>query len=102
MHPASRRSRIDGMRIAVIGSGISGLASAWLLAASHEVTLFESGSYLGGHTHTHRLELQGRTYHVDSGFIVYNPTHYPLLTRLFEQTYGCRASAARPARSATG
>lgn len=73
------------MRIAVIGSGISGLASAWLLSSRHEVTLFESGSYLGGHTHTHSLELQGRTYHIDSGFIVYNPTHYPLLTRLFEQ-----------------
>lgn len=73
------------MRIAVIGSGISGLASAWLLSGQHEVTLFESGTYLGGHTHTHSLQLQGRSYHIDSGFIVYNPTHYPLLTQLFGQ-----------------
>lgn len=84
MHPAPWGGRIDGMRIAVIGSGISGLASAWLLSSSHEVILFESGSYLGGHTHTHTLELAGRAYHIDSGFIVYNPTHYPLLTQLFE------------------
>jgi hypothetical protein len=73
------------MRIAVVGSGISGLASAWLLSARHDVTLFESSSYLGGHTHTHSLQMHGQTYQVDSGFIVYNPTHYPLLTRLFAQ-----------------
>jgi predicted NAD/FAD-binding protein len=73
------------MRIAVIGSGISGLASAWLLASNHEVTLFESGDYLGGHTHTHSVQAQGQRYDIDSGFIVYNPTHYPLLTQLFEQ-----------------
>ena len=71
------------MRIAVVGSGISGLASAWLLSRQHEVTLFEGNDYLGGHTHTHDIELQGRHYQVDSGFIVHNPRHYPLLTRLF-------------------
>jgi uncharacterized protein len=73
------------MRIAVVGSGISGLASAWLLSRQHEVTLFEGNDYLGGHTHTHDIELQGRHYAVDSGFIVHNPRHYPLLTRLFEE-----------------
>ena len=73
------------MRIAVVGSGIAGLASAWLLSRRHEVTLFEAGSYFGGHTHTHEVELQGRSYRIDSGFIVHNPDHYPLLTRLFEQ-----------------
>lgn len=71
------------MRIAVIGSGISGLVSAWLLSREHEVTLFESNGYLGGHTHTHDIERQGRRFAVDSGFIVYNPSNYPLLTRLF-------------------
>lgn len=70
------------MRIAVIGSGISGLASAWLLSRAHAVTLFEAGDYLGGHTHTHDVEQRGRRYAVDSGFIVYNPRNYPLLTRL--------------------
>ncbi|MGV8952153.1 MAG: NAD(P)/FAD-dependent oxidoreductase [Cypionkella sp.] len=73
------------MRIAVVGSGISGLASAWLLSRQHEVTLFEGNDYLGGHTHTHDVELQGRHYAVDSGFIVHNPQHYPLLTRLFDE-----------------
>ena len=73
------------MRIAVIGSGISGLASAWLLSKQHEVVLFEANDYLGGHTHTHDIELEGRRYAVDTGFIVYNPAHYPLLTRLFTE-----------------
>ena len=73
------------MRIAVVGSGIAGLASSWLLSRQHEVTLFEAGNYLGGHTHTHDVHLQGRHYRVDSGFIVHNPAHYPLLTRLFDE-----------------
>jgi len=73
------------MRIAVIGSGIAGLASAWLLSRRHEVTLYEANDYLGGHTHTHAIELAGRHYAVDTGFIVHNPVHYPLLTRLFDE-----------------
>jgi len=73
------------MRIAVVGSGIAGLASAWLLSRKHEVTLFEANDYFGGHTHTHDVEQAGRRYRIDSGFIVHNPAHYPLLTRLFEQ-----------------
>jgi predicted NAD/FAD-binding protein len=72
-------------RIAVVGSGIAGLGAAWLLSRQHEVTLFEAGDYLGGHTHTHDIELQGRTYAVDSGFIVFNHAHYPLLTKLFDE-----------------
>lgn len=71
------------MRMAVIGSGISGLACAWLLSREHHVVLYEAQDYLGGHTHTHRVAMQGGVYAVDSGFIVYNPRHYPLLTRLF-------------------
>lgn len=70
------------MRIAVVGSGISGLASAWLLSQAHDVVLFEANDYLGGHTHTHPIELAGQRYAVDTGFIVHNPAHYPLLTRL--------------------
>ncbi|WP_305803964.1 FAD-dependent oxidoreductase [Stenotrophomonas sp. YIM B06876] len=73
------------MRIAVIGSGISGLASAYLLSRRHQVTLYEANDYLGGHTHTHDIELEGRRLAVDSGFIVHNRQHYPLLTRLFEE-----------------
>lgn len=72
------------MRIAVVGSGISGLATAWLLSQRHDVVLYESSDYLGGHTHTHDIELRGQRYAVDSGFIVHNPVHYPLLTGLFD------------------
>jgi predicted NAD/FAD-binding protein len=73
------------MRIAVVGSGIAGLASAWLLSREHEVTLFESAGYFGGHTHTHDVVQQGRSYRIDSGFIVHNPRHYPLLTQMFDE-----------------
>ena len=73
------------MRIAVVGSGIAGLASAWLLSRQHEVTLFEANGYFGGHTHTHDVVQQGREYRIDTGFIVHNPKHYPLLTRMLGQ-----------------
>ena len=73
------------MRIAVIGSGIAGLASAWLLSRKHTVTLFEANGYPGGHTHTHDIRLDGREYTVDTGFIVHNRTHYPLLSALFDE-----------------
>ncbi len=73
------------MRVAVIGSGISGLVSAWLLSREHEVVLFEAADYLGGHTHTHAIEAQGRQLAIDTGFIVHNPAHYPLLTRFFAE-----------------
>lgn len=73
------------MKIAVVGSGIAGLASAWLLSRKHEVTIFEANEYFGGHTHTHDIERGGRYYAVDTGFIVYNSVHYPLLTRLFQE-----------------
>src|SRR3546814_15811108 len=71
------------MRIAVVGSGISGLAAAWLLSRQHDVVLFEANNYLGGHTHTHDIELQSRKHPVDTGFSVHNPVHYPLLPAFF-------------------
>lgn len=73
------------MRIAVVGSGISGLASAWLLSRRHTVSLFEANAYFGGHTHTHDIELAGRRHRVDTGFIVFNGLNYPLLTQLFTE-----------------
>ncbi|HVO45362.1 MAG TPA: FAD-dependent oxidoreductase [Steroidobacteraceae bacterium] len=72
------------MRIAVVGSGIAGLATAWLLSTRHAVTLFEAADRLGGHTDTHDIELGGRRYAIDTGFIVFNHAHYPLLTRLLD------------------
>lgn len=73
------------MRIAVVGAGIAGNGAAWLLSRAHEVVLYEREPRLGGHTHTHRVELQGREYAVDTGFIVYNPRNYPLFTRLLAE-----------------
>ena len=70
------------LKIAIIGSGISGLSAAYYLSDQHEVDLFEKDSRLGGHTHTHNLELEKKI-SVDSGFIVMNDRNYPLLTKLF-------------------
>ena len=71
-------------RIAVVGSGISGLSAAWMLGRCHDVTLFERDSRAGGHSRTIDVDLgDGYTVPVDTGFIVYNETTYPNLTRLF-------------------
>jgi len=72
-------------RIAVIGSGISGLASAYLLSRNHEVVLFEAGRYLGGHTNTVDITLEGQTHPVDTGFLVFNQATYPNLIALFAE-----------------
>ncbi len=72
-------------RVAVIGSGISGLASAWLLRGQAEVTLFEAEHHFGGHAHTVDVTLDGVTHGVDTGFLVFNHATYPLLTQLFDQ-----------------
>lgn len=73
------------MRIAVVGSGISGLSATWLLARQHDVVLFEANDYLGGHTDTHSVEVEGQALRVDTGFIVHNRQNYPLLSRLFDE-----------------
>ena len=72
-------------RIAVVGAGIAGLASAWLLAKRHRVTLYESAPRLGGHTNTVDATVDGITHPVDTGFLVYNDRTYPHLVRLFER-----------------
>ncbi|QWC91268.1 NAD(P)/FAD-dependent oxidoreductase [Cupriavidus metallidurans] len=74
-----------GRRIAVVGAGIAGLASAYLLARRHEVTLFEAADYLGGHTNTVDVTLDGQTYPVDTGFLVFNERTYPNLIALFAE-----------------
>lgn len=71
-------------KLAVIGSGISGLGCAWMLHRDFEITVFEQNAYTGGHTHTVYIPEKGREIPVDSGFIVCNRENYPLLMRLFE------------------
>jgi len=73
------------MRIAIIGSGISGLVTAYHLSQAHEITVFEANDYIGGHTHTHKLHLGDHTYAVDSGFVVFNDWTYPNFINLLEQ-----------------
>lgn len=73
------------MRIAIIGSGISGLTCAYLLARQHEVTVFEAAGRIGGHTHTVDVDWQGRRYAVDTGFIVFNDWTYPRFIQLLER-----------------
>lgn len=72
------------LRIAVVGSGISGLSAAWLLGkGGHDVTLYESAERLGGHSHTVTAHIEGKDVPVDTGFIVYNQKTYPNLTAFF-------------------
>ncbi|WP_298833638.1 FAD-dependent oxidoreductase [uncultured Piscinibacter sp.] len=70
-------------RVAIIGSGISGLSVAHGLQGQAQVTLFEAGSYFGGHTHTVDVTLDGHTHGVDTGFLVLNERTYPRLLNLF-------------------
>ena len=73
------------MKIAVVGTGISGNVAAYYLNKNHDITVFEANDYIGGHTHTHDIELNGKQFAVDSGFIVFNYKTYPNFTRLLSE-----------------
>ena len=83
-HLVATSSPPAGRRIAVVGSGIAGLSCAWLLSQSHDVTLFEADSRLGGHSNTVDAPSPSEPVAVDTGFIVYNEDNYPNLKALFE------------------
>jgi predicted NAD/FAD-binding protein len=72
------------LKIAVIGSGISGMSAAWLLSERHDVTVYESAGRIGGHSNTVDARFAHETTPVDTGFIVFNEVNYPNLTALFK------------------
>ncbi|MDJ0837078.1 MAG: FAD-dependent oxidoreductase [Acidobacteriota bacterium] len=73
------------MKIAVVGTGISGLTAAHKLYKDHDLTLFEAADYVGGHTNTIDVDLGDRCYAVDTGFIVFNYKTYPNFTKLLDE-----------------
>ena len=73
------------MKIAIIGSGISGLTASYLLHKHHDITLYEAADRLGGHTATFEVDVAGQTQRIDTGFIVYNDWTYPNFIRLMNE-----------------
>lgn len=86
------------MRIAIVGAGVSGLVAAHLLSAEHDVTLFEAGAAAGGHSNTVRVETDGGSWDVDTGFIVCNDRNYPNFLRLLDRL----GVATQPAQMSFG
>lgn len=72
-------------RIAIIGSGISGLTCGHLLHKHHDVTVFDINDYIGGHTATKTIKVKGQSYAVDTGFIVFNDWTYPNFIKLMDK-----------------
>jgi len=72
------------MKIAIVGTGISGLTSAYLLNREHDIHIFEANNYIGGHTNTIQVEETNRSIPIDTGFIVFNEQNYPNLCQLFD------------------
>jgi len=82
------------MRIAVIGTGISGMAAAHLLCDEHDITVFEANAYIGGHTHTQDVSLATGVYAVDTGFVVFNEATCPNFAKLLDRL----GTASKPTR----
>jgi len=79
-----REGGASGMKVAVIGAGISGLGAAYALKDSHDIVLYEKDARLGGHANTVSIDYDGRAIEVDTGFIVYNAHNYPNLVGLLD------------------
>ena len=73
------------MRIAIIGTGIAGNVAAWQLRDQHDITVYEAGSYVGGHTNTIDVVESGKDLAIDTGFIVFNDKTYPNFTRILDE-----------------
>jgi predicted NAD/FAD-binding protein len=73
------------LRIAVVGTGISGKVAAHLLVEDHDLTIYEADDLIGGHTHTVALEHNDRRYAIDKGFIVFNEWTYPNFVKLLQR-----------------
>lgn len=73
------------MKVAIIGGGISGLTAAFHLCSQHDITLIEANDYVGGHTNTVAVEIEGEQHAIDTGFIVFNDRTYPNFCRLMDQ-----------------
>src|SRR4051812_39063145 len=86
------------MRIAIVGAGVSGLVAAHLLHDRHEITVFEASARPGGHANTVRVDLDGASHWVDTGFIVFNDRNYPRFTRLLDRL----GVATQPTRMSFG
>jgi predicted NAD/FAD-binding protein len=82
---ATTQPRKVPMNIAVVGTGIAGMTAAYLLSEDHAVTVYEANDYVGGHTHTVDVALNGDTYAVDTGFIVFNRKTYPNFVNLMQR-----------------
>jgi uncharacterized protein len=73
------------MRIAVVGTGISGLATAYLLSSEHVICVYEASDYVGGHVNTVHVSMDDGDYEIDTGFIVYNDKTYPNFIKLMDR-----------------
>jgi len=73
------------MKIAVIGTGIAGNVAAWHLCKDHDITVYEAGDHIGGHTHTHDITREDGQYAIDTGFIVFNDWTYPNFIALLDE-----------------
>jgi len=74
------------LKVAVVGTGISGLSAAWLLHPRHDVTIYEKAGRIGGHSNTVSAKIGGAELAVDAGFIVFNPVTYPNFVQFCESS----------------